>query len=39
VDGNVPASAFVVDELRGRIFVWKRGFLMSYDLVALKALA
>jgi hypothetical protein len=38
-DGNTPASAFVVDELHGRIFVWKRGFLMSYNLVTLELLA
>jgi hypothetical protein len=38
-DGNTPASGFVVDELHGRIFVWKRGFLRSHDLVTLELLA
>jgi hypothetical protein len=36
---NVTPTAFLVDEPHGRIFIMKRGFLWSYDLVTLKFLA
>jgi hypothetical protein len=36
---NTSGVAVAIDEANGRIFLWRAGFLMSYDLITLKMLA